>query len=537
VSESTTAAVRALLFDGPPLQPRSADLSVLVPDLERNRVPIAVLRHARELADADTSGEVGAFLEAEAVTLQRSADAYEEVAAAWAGDGVAAVLIKSAGSFPYSASNVDALVARSEAGRAVRTLERLGYRELAAGREPFKRLFRRIHDPHLGFPIHLHTAVGWINRFLSDEEVLAGRQNGDRPYVVHPAPDNVVLITTAHWLFEDKQLTLRDLWHVYRADALGADWEASRDRARRAGWGEAFDLALAIYRRAAGVAGADALLAHMPRNGLSPTLRRVARSAWAGDRLPLRVPRTVAKTLQVGKSLRNRHVPPRERVAEAVHVATFAARAKLPTIRRGPPLTVAISGPDGAGKTTLATALRAFLCDGVGVWADYHWSRAGTSSALDLARRFATPLVAATRTGVAREETRRQFLTERPVARAAWGWLVAGDAFVRLWTRRARCRAVGGIHVFDRDAIDTEVDLASMYGLELPRWAAVLAPRPSVQILLAPRASSHGNAALYAQHEAAADVLLVAREPLSKLVALAASRVLAAYVGVTPCVS
>ncbi len=528
MSEEAGGAIKALLFDCPPLPRASADLSALVPYLARNRVPVAVVRRARELAWADTSGGIGAYLELETVRLQRSADAYKEVAAAWDANGVAAVLIKSAGSFPYNTSNVDALVRRGAAGSAVRTLERLGYREISAAREPFKRLFRRVRDPHLGFPIHLHTAVGWINRFLSDEQVLADSRSGDGAYVVYPSPDNVVLITTAHWLFEDKQLTLRDLWHVHRADALGADWERSRDRARRAGWGDGFDFALEIYRVAADHAGADALLASMPRSR-SSVPRLVARSACATNRLPLGVPRTVAKTLQVAKSLRNQEAPARERISEAVRVSAFAARAKLPSVRRGPWLAVAVSGPDGAGKTTLAAALEAFLREEVGVCVDRHWSRFGSSRPLEFARRITTPLVMSRCAGVAPHE-RKQFLAERPRLRVAWGRVAAADAMVRLWARRARCRVAGGIHIFDRDAIDTEIDLAMMYGMQMPAWAAALAPRPSVQILLVPRVSSDLSGLLYARRRTSADVLLVAHAPLEELVAAAARRLLAAYV-------
>jgi hypothetical protein len=220
---------------------------------------------------------------------------------------------------------------------------------------------------------------------------------------------------------------------------------------------------------------------------------------------------------------------------EAAAVAYFAVRAKRPSIRFGPPVVVGVSGPDGAGKTTLALALKAFLEDEVGVAAGYHWRRLGVSPGLDiirvLARHFIVEHRGADKTGGKIGAPLKEWLVGRQALRCAWAHTLAAEFLAHAWVDHVRLRTSGGIQIFDRGPIDAEVDLAAMYSTEA-RWLTRLAPRTAVQLLVVPEPSASDGRNAYAQFEAGAHAVLRARDPLEGLVERSAQEVLRAYIAV-----
>jgi hypothetical protein len=523
-----------------------ADVADLVEILRRNRVPVADVPEVPVLEWFKRFPSFGQFLRDERERCARDGRAYSTVATAWDAEGIEAVLIKSPGYFPYTSSNTDVLVSTMRVSDACRVLENLGYRELRIAREPYKRLFRRVEQPHLGFAIHLHIAVAWINRFLPGADVLAGcRRSEQVESLVYPSPDDVFLITTAHWIYEDKQLTLRDLYHISLALADGVDRNAVRRRAEQAGWRDGLDLGLAVYRRAAENIGARSLAGQIPDTAIRARLLRygVERKARTSS-FPIRLPKVLCKGLQFAKTFKDPDLSTGATARELCRIVFFTTRAKLPSIRRGPLLTVSISGPDGVGKTTLARGLQDFLKREVGVSASYHWMRLGSSNSADLMRRLGVAVLRIShltrrihgQTIVASSTTRKTFLNEAPVLRAMWTYLLVVDFLFRLWRRRLRCRVEGGIHIFDRDAVDAAVDLEAMYACSQGKWISALGPTSDVQILIAPdvsrpvamRFDGH-TAELYARHASSAHALLPGGEPVDSLVDQAARVVLASY--------
>src|SRR4029077_8259532 len=124
------------------------------------------------------------------------------------------------------------------------------------------------------------------------------------------------------------------------------------------------------------------------------------------------------------------------------------------------------------------------------------WLRPGTSSGLEFIRpagaellriasrdRFRLPI-----TSVASRGSRKVLLHSRPRLREAWGRVLLTDFVLRLWAKRIRCRMVGGIHIFDRYAVDAAVDLEAIYRLSNARFVIALTPVPGMQILLKPAA-------------------------------------------------
>lgn len=533
----TRRLLRTIVFDEELPDVSSERIDRLPEILRANRVPLAVLPAAAALA-ADAPA-IDGLLKDHREQYYSQLCAYSQVAEAWSQAGVDAVLIKSPGYFPYTSSNLDVLVHPDIHADAAAVLAQLGYAEVPIAREPHKLLFRRLVAPHLGFPIHLHTAVAWINRFLDADHVLSNRRASPGcPPIVYPSPENVLLITTAHWLFEDKQLSLRDILHVYQSLRDGADWAVAGETASASGWGAAFRVAVNLYAEAARILDFAPLAAAFPAPTPVPRhLRAIVRQADGAQTLPLRIPRWTTKGVQIAKSIRDPSLPPLARVADAVRVVGYAARAKLPSIRNGPFVPVALSGPDGSGKTTLARALQEFLEREVGVGASYEWIRVGTSPALDALRRAIRIAAPRARSRAGGGSPSGDTGRGAQALEQAWTYAVFADALSRLWLRRLRLRAKGGIHIFDRDAIDTAVDLQAMYGFRHAWLAPALAPSPAVQIILGPgrdgrdAGSAVAGPGTYERYFGSADHIIAERDDLGLLVHRVAQIVLASYVG------
>ena len=540
-----------LLFESEPVRYGEQELSSLIPVLRRNRVPVALLSGAAELAEIDASGLFSDYLKEDRRRYERQLAAYLEVADAWRQEGIEGVLIKSPRYFPYTSSNVDVLVRSRQASEACKILATLGYAELVLAREPYKRLFRRIQQPYLGFPIHVHTAVAWINRFFTDVDVFDGcRRSGDRDLLLYPSAENVFLITTAHWLYEDKELTLRDLYHASLAAADGLDWDSVRLRAKRMGWRRGLEFAFALYAVAAERFAARGLRATLPTPELgSRLLRRAIERASRRSSPPIPLSRPLCKALQLAKTTADPSLSAGAMLRELSLVLLFTARAKLPSIRTGPLFVVSLSGPDGAGKTTLARALQQFLEHEVGLSASYHWQRLGTSRALESLRIASAPLLragtqsAAEGTAMSAPAGRKIFLRRRPKLREAWSYALLADFLLRLWAEHIHCRIRGGIHIFDRYAIDAAVDLEEIYDFSSAPLSVALAPSPTVQILLKPVGASNGSAPSspvpsaderlvrrYGQYEHAVDAVMEAKQPLESLLDRAARLVMTSFV-------
>ena len=139
---------------------------------------------------------------------------------------------------------------------------------------------------------------------------------------------------------------------------------------------------------------------------------------------------------------------------------------------------------------------------------------------------------------------RKTVLRERPRLRTAWSYVLLADLLTRLWAKRIRCGMVGGIHIFDRYAIDAAVDLEVMYGFRNARSAVKLAPSPTVQVLIKPAAEVvrsqspysavfHDHVSvleLYERYGAAVDAVLTAREPIESMLDGTARLVVTSFV-------
>jgi energy-coupling factor transporter ATP-binding protein EcfA2 len=519
--------------------------------LASNSVPTAVVGAMSMWAVASDAAELQAYMAADRGRLEYQSAAYSEVDLLWKEKDVDAVLIKSPGYFPYTSSNVDALVSEDKWPTAISALERLGYRELKCAREPFKLLFRRVVEPYLGFAIHLHSAVGWISPFVDGADVIASSEHDPAGSgFAFPSAEHVALITSAHWLYEDKALSLRDLYHLVLAARRGLDWERVRRAARAGGWEVGLDLAISFYAAAGERFGIEELTesATAGRASRRPSIGRGGRAsrqalvdryvqrACDGGSFPLEISKVAGKGLHLLKSLRDPRLDATQTAAELYRVSSFAVRAKLPPVRRGPFFAVSISGPDGAGKTTLARSLQTVLEQEIGLSVSYRWMRVGSSSALDGLRSLARG--SRKGTGVARGLPRdHSALRQYPWLEVGWRYLTMTDVVTRFWMSRIRYRLAGGVYILDRDALDAAVDLDEMYGFSRSSAVRAASPSPSLQVLIvagspdqgedAPDSVSVGRYLALAQD---ADVLITERSDVSLMAKDIARAVMHDYV-------
>ena len=122
------------------------------------------------------------------------------------------LLFKTTGPYPYTSSNVDALVPLGQLDRAAATLAAGGYHEMTHYWEPNKRLLRRFRGRQCELVLHLHEKISWLVLAFSDMEALWTRaRTSVDPRVLHPAPEHVVAALLAHSVYESNRVSLGDL--------------------------------------------------------------------------------------------------------------------------------------------------------------------------------------------------------------------------------------------------------------------------------------------------------------------------------------
>lgn len=162
------------------------------------------------------------------------------------------LLIKSAGEFPHESSNFDCLIKPEKLAACASTLHQEGYEEMLNTREPHKFLFRKTHNLK-ELPLHIHTRVEWEAAEFADAATLRSRS---RPFLnaetgaLVPSVEDSMLITVAHYFFEDHEIKLYDLlklWGLSNERCL--DWEYMLGQATRLGWSDALALNVGLLNR------------------------------------------------------------------------------------------------------------------------------------------------------------------------------------------------------------------------------------------------------------------------------------------------
>jgi len=406
-------------------------------------------------------------------------------------EGIPLLLFKSHGPYPYTSSNVDALVPDGEMERAVHLLEGIGHHEMTRYWEPNKRLLRKFAGHECEVMIHLHTKIAWQVLAFSDvDAVWRNARRSVDPGVLHPAPAHLVATLLAHSLYESKRITLGDLWKI-RQSAERPDFDGSEivriaelrrwlpGLAVSRGWYEAVERA---------VFGKATLAGGCFPAGLPPLSRRDAvladRTVESG--FPLALGTQMSRRYFFRKLLRDNQRTLVQKIHDLVGVAEQVVLGRL-TLRQRPTALIALCGVDGSGKSTHAERLRQVF-DECEIPNRTLWMRGGYSPAVtwlkQRLRRSSQNLPA-----VDDDEGKTRAYRE-PRMRLLWGWLVAIEQILQARIAVSLHRLLGRTLITERYIPDTIADLSERFGdPSFPKsWPATamrwLSPRPDLVIFL-----------------------------------------------------
>jgi hypothetical protein len=285
------------------------------------------------------------FVKRDVARFRAQRDEFERIRVRFVADRVDSMLFKSTGmmpSFHYLSSNLDVLVPDGRAGAARAALIDLDYVELLNVEEPKKFLFRRFTGDGSSFAFHLHEVVGW------------------------GVPLEALLITLAHWFYEDKALSLGNL--LLTAHALRSMEGALADAASHArgrGWEEGFWGALHVFEEAwkrlfdHGFLNAEqqAELARAPARYAAVRVRLLPHVRYLENQVAAQMPFKPCKVAYYRKVARDRRRSQPRKWLDAFDTLLWAVRWKL-HIRSQPGLMVSVSGVDGSGKSLQVEHLR-----------------------------------------------------------------------------------------------------------------------------------------------------------------------------------
>jgi hypothetical protein len=461
---------------------------------KKNKVPLATLFDSQKIQDEHELLQKAYASQHDIYTNMLLE--YKRVYSAWQAKGITGVLIKSSGKFPYTSDNIDVLVPVDRADEAKEILINLGYVELYHIREPFKDLFRIFTDYNISYAIHVHTSVGWINRFFSDREIIeSARTSTEHPEVLYPSPEHCFLINMAHWFYEDKEIKLRDIVNAMEVVKGGLDWDMMRSATMRGGWRDGYNIVIVVYNfvslKLLGYSFIPENVYQGSLSDLSAEQNRFVNRLFAKPiTLPFYLSKWFCKKYHFKVPIHNTTIGVREKALEVTLLLKFALQVKLTPWLRQRPLSVNISGTDYSGKTTLARNVQ-ILLDTSSIRSSHCWLRVGTSPVLELLK---FPFRRAANKGNSGESkemklSRRVFKGNRAIA-YLWVTIVQLDVLLRTWFYYIANLVRGEVIIFDRFKIDHMVDLSQDYSIPIDSFVFKLSswlyPRTNVSVVLVP---------------------------------------------------
>jgi thymidylate kinase len=500
---SSLTAFGARIVAGSPLPDSPIpDSQALVSFYKKNKYPLLAFKSGGNGHAFLHSPEFSAARESNAAALKSLRSEYLLVRNLWAEHNIPCITLKSGGSFlpfPYTSDNLDILIHREDEAAARAILVQLGYLELKNLEEPQKFLFRKFHAGETVSDIHLHTRIGWGVGFMDEDRLWQKAVvSPDDDAVIIPSPDDTVLITLAHSLYENKCLRLADLIKVSACFQGDFNWEYIKDTAARAGWldGLSFSLALCVYLEIVILKKTT-----IPQHVILDCLARISRSSVLSryylslkDRTSVALPFTVSflfsKLLFYRKIMQDPRFSLSKKLYETYRTTVRGIRLKA-HIRPQSAYLVSFSGLDGSGKTQHARILQSCL-NACGLKTEYNWSRCGTFGLTQFFSRLAAAI--SRRKPEAQDSRRgaegRSARLRNPLSRFIWTYLAAIDIMIwNLWHVRLPLLR-GRIVLCDRYVYDAAAEMESSLAKinKLNRLAINLmlasAPKPDIAYFL-----------------------------------------------------
>ncbi len=488
---------------------RAKDVAVLLAQNHASLLPL--LARCRPAVERSA---LFPFIEEEEAAFRRMRGEFERVRLLFEERGIRTVFIKSTGlypSFPHLSSNLDVMVPSAMGDEARRTLRELGYVELVNAEEPEKFLFRRFTGNGPSFTFHLHEQVGWGVPFIDADAVWDNaRAAPDDAGVCIPRAEEALLITLAHWFYEDKALSLGNLFLTANAlNNLTHPIDDVKEGAAVRGWQAGFDAALKVFDQSWHRLFGNHYLSDAARAAVDVHLEgeKFIRSNILSkvrylQGMPARVPFAANKIIYYRKISADRRRSSRRRAKDVFLTLVWAFHLKA-NVRSQKPFLIGISGCDGSGKTVqaeyLAEAFRTCALRTKMIW----W-RGGSSGFMGFFIRAAKRLFSKQAggdsslapTGARAEATEDIKLVSRrenlkhPFLRFAYSVLYSIDLSAVYCIKTRLLLLLGNAVISDRSLADAKVDFAIMSGqpientplaFKLLEW---FAPRPHLSYVL-----------------------------------------------------
>jgi len=295
--------------------------------------------------------------------------------------GIYPILIKGIDFFPYKSHNIDILVNEAEIKIVKEILEENEYFHLNNIVEPGKILLKKLKDSKEVCSIHIHNIVGWDGlKFLDEKKVIerAHSYNLDGERFFFPSPEDFLLITIAHALYENKEIALNDFFSYLSSFkvSVSLDWDYIFGVGIEKGWlfGLQFGLLMLsemenfMYQH---ISIPKAILERSQRKLLNKYVGYYQKMIVKGRcKFPLSLSKVMWKIFFLKKGLSGK----KKREILNTFNAGLLSLKRLMGINPQKRLLIVFTGMDGAGKTTYAHSIEQILYD-CGLKVRYYWSR------------------------------------------------------------------------------------------------------------------------------------------------------------------
>ncbi len=399
--------------------------------------------------------------------------------------GTDIVLIKTDGPFPYWSGNIDALVTEERFDEALGIIKSKGCIRLPWLDEPYKVILKRFRAGNVVISLHLHARIFWNSTYLRDKDAMKeSREVGEGDKIRTVGDGSLAAITLAHAFVENSSIRAIDLLMVSRALRNRKAWDMAAGIAATEGWSREHQLSSMAFvtanERISDIVGEDIfkLKDRIPIEFDSDRLHRLFISRIKDTKsLPMTLPRMITK----GLSLKRTVLRPGIENLQGGHGGVTAASMMLKNyvlrklggdLVRGK--SIAVSGPDGSGKTTIVHMLDSALHD-IGVPSGIYWSRYSVAGRM----------VKGSFDGFARRTAED---TGRPRKRLPYeNRIKLGMYAVQLCMKSVSARSSRKNIIFDRHFLDSQVDYILDSGSSDDPISSIgfgLVPKPDLHIVL-----------------------------------------------------
>lgn len=365
------------------------DMQKVLATLKANKVPLLMIERQAIGNNHDLPVEFMEHIQREREAYSIKRNTYSTVRKAFSDEGIHDILFKSSPLFPYfpyTSGNIDILTKPEFVRKARTILHNLAFVELKNTEEPQKFLFKKFEGARETLAVHLHGQVGWDVAFLDNGFIWNGNYFSpeDDPLLSIPSPELSLLVTLAHTLYEDKEISLLDL---AKFDSVrGAiDWDEAAYEADKNGWLDGFCfffllytyLAEKLFNNTHGVSkyAVDSATRHLRRSPAFSYLNRLQRRT--NIEMPFRISFLFSKTLHFKKIFMDKQQTVCKKMRDMLHTLLWGVQLKL-RIHSQPGMLIAFSGVDGSGKTSQANLLGACFKQ-CGIKIKQVWNRSGCS--------------------------------------------------------------------------------------------------------------------------------------------------------------